>query len=328
MKIPLHKILDPEIIPSGINLHVLRLDLNHPYMSGNKWYKLKYNIEELKRYSGKTSSGKSVVLTFGGAFSNHIAAVAAAGKEFGFKTIGIIRGIPPPFGNKQERTAPIPSTEKYKRSYTLEFAEKCGMQLHFISREEYRKKDSADFIHSLTRQFGNFYLLPEGGTNELAIKGCSEILSAVDIPFNYICCPVGTGGTLAGIISSLDDKQKAIGFSVLNAKNYHTDEINKWLLNFRTGPLSPKKATQNNFQIEEGYHFGGYAKHTPELLRFIADFEKQTQIRLDHVYTGKMIFGIYDLIRKDYFPENSTIIAVHTGGLQGKLKIPVLKEGN
>ena len=172
------------------------------------------------------------------------------------------------------------------------------MELHFISRDEYRKKESFEFIESLQKQFGDFYLLPEGGTNEFAVKGCSEILSFVDIPFDFICCPVGTGGTLAGIISSLKGKQKAIGFSVLKGIEFSS---------FR------------DKDIVTNYHFGGYGKHSPQLLKFIEDFEKQNSIPLEQVYTGKMMFGIYDLISQGYFPKNSTIIAVHTGGLQGKL---------
>src|SRR5437867_1458515 len=140
--------------------------MNHPHISGNKFYKLKYNIEEAKRQQ------KDTLLTFGGAYSNHIAATAAAGKEFGFKTIGIIRG-----------------DEVRDPSHTLKFAESCGMDLYFISREGYRKKDSHEFFTSFAQQFNNFYLLPEGGTNPLAVKGCAEILSLIDIPFDYVCCP-------------------------------------------------------------------------------------------------------------------------------------------
>lgn len=298
MKISLQKISDPAITSFGVTMYVLRLDLSHSSISGNKWYKLKYNVEEIKRQKAE------VVLTFGGAFSNHIAAVAAAGNESGFNTIGIIRG--------DELSSP-PSSNTKGISSTLTFAESCGMKLHFVSREEYRKKDSTGFIDSLIQQFGNFYLLPEGGSNELAVKGCSEITSHIDIPFDYICCPVGTGGTLAGIISSLRTTQKAIGFSVLKEGGFLNKEVEKLL----TFPFPSSKGT-----INTAYHFGGYAKHTPELLKFISDFEKQNQIPLDHVYSGKMIIGIYDLIKKNYFPQNSAIIAVHTGGLQGKLKNP------
>jgi 1-aminocyclopropane-1-carboxylate deaminase len=177
------------------------------------------------------------------------------------------------------------------------------MKLHFVSREEYRKKDTPEFIGSLQKQFGDFYLLPERGTHELAVKGCAEILSLIDIPFDYVCCPVGTGETLAGIVSSLKEKQQAIGFPVLKtSKVFKTFEVfsGSWSLNL-------------------DYHFGGYAKHTPELLKFIFDFEKQNNIPLDQVYTGKMMFGIYDLIKTWHFMRNETIVAIHTGGLQGKL---------
>jgi 1-aminocyclopropane-1-carboxylate deaminase len=299
MKIHLQKIADPFILSSKVNLFILRLDKTHAYISGNKWYKLKYNLEEAKKQKRDT------LLTFGGAYSNHIAATAAAGKEFGFKTIGVIRGDE------------LGATKKEKNA-TLRSAESCGMKFHFVSREEYRKKDSQKFIDLLTQVYGDFYLLPEGGTNELAVKGCSEITSLITIPFNYICCPVGTAGTIAGIISSLQENQKALGFSVLKANGFHEQEIEKWLLHFQINSFSNLSAGRQLFQIEESYHFGGYAKQTPELLNFISDFEKQHRIRLDPVYTGKMIFGIYDRIGKNIFPKGSTVIAVHTGGLQGR----------
>lgn len=294
MKIPLQKISDAAITSSGIDLFVLRLDLIHPYISGNKWYKLKYNLEEAK------SQNKDTLLTFGGAYSNHIVAAAAAGKEFGFKTIGIIRG-------EELSLTPNPSPKERgtkELNNTLKFASECGMGFHFISREEYRKKDSEEFITSLQKQFENFYLLPEGGTNALAVKGCKEILSLIDIPFDHVCCPVGTGGTFEGIVSSLKENQKAIGFSVLKGVDF----------------LKTSKLFESfDGLINSDSHFGGYAKHTPELLKFIHDFEKQNNIPLEHVYTGKMMFGIYDLIRKNYFQKGQTVVAVHTGGLQGKL---------
>ena len=288
MKIPLQKIADPAIASSGVNLFVLRLDMIHPHISGNKYFKLKYNLEEAKR------QGKDTLLTFGGAYSNHIAAVAAAGQEQDFKTIGVIRGdelASPPAPLRGERG-------EQPLNPTLSFAKECGMKFHFVSREEYRKRDNPDFPKLFPQLPNNYYLLPEGGTNELAVKGCAEILSLIDIPFDVVCCPVGTGGTLTGIISSLKGKQKAIGFSVLKGIDFPD-----------TNP---------------DYHFGGYAKHTPELLRFIENFEKQNNIPLEQVYTGKMMFGIYDLIQKGHFKRNETVVAVHTGGLQGKLP-PTLK---
>ena len=282
MKILLQKIADSFIEKHGVNLFVLRLDLIHPTISGNKWYKLKYNLEEAKKQK------KETLLTFGGAFSNHIAATAAAGKEFGFKTIGIIRGDEL---NEDENKI-------------LRFAKECGMELNFVSREDYKEKK---IPNSLTHQLSSIYILPEGGTNKLAVKGCAEIISHINIPFDFVCSPVGTGGTIAGIISSLKENQKAIGFSVLKGASFLKEEIEK---------LIPKK---NNWELNFDYHFGGYAKHTTEFLKFISNYEKQNGIPLEHVYTGKMMFGIYDLIKKNYFPKNSTAIAIHTGGLQACL---------
>ena len=289
MKIPLQKIFDPAISSSGVNLFVLRLDLTHQHISGNKWYKLKYNMEEVKRQKADT------VLTFGGAYYNHIAATAAAGKEFGFKTIGVIRG-----------------DEAKELNATLELAQSCGMKLHFVSRAEYRKKHTPEFLNTLTEKFGKVFILPEGGSNEFGVKGCMEIVNEINIPFDVICCACGTGATIAGIVLSLKEKQQAIGFSILHAPGYIESEIKKWLIHFQSNNFS-------KFTVNEDYDFGKYAKHTPELLGFIERFEKQNNIPLDHVYTGKMMFGIYDLIRKGYFKKNKTIIAVHTGGLQGKL---------
>lgn len=299
MKIPLQKIEDPFIVSSGINLFILRLDKIHLFISGNKWYKLKYNIEEAQKQK------KDTLLTFGGAYSNHIAATAAAGKEFGFKTIGIIRGAPP---------LPSPmGREKYKPSHTLQFAESCGMELRFVSREEYKKFRTIP-NDSIT-QLPNHYVVPEGGTNELAVKGCAEITSLIDIHFDYVCCAVGTGGTIAGIISSLKKNQKAIGFSVLKDGGFLKNEIVKLL-------SSPAPLPEGDININTDYHFGGYGKYTPELLNFISDFEKANNIPLEQVYTGKMMFGIYALIKNKHFPKDSTIIAIHTGGLQGKLCPP------
>lgn len=293
MKIPLQKISDPAIASSGVDLYVLRLDMIHPHISGNKFFKLKYNLEEAKR------QGKDTLLTFGGAYSNHIAATAAAGKEYGFKTIGVIRGE-----ELEAPPQPSPSGKGTKDvNHTLKFAAECGMQLQFVSREEYRKL--RDTPTHLLPYSPDHYVLPEGGTNDLAVKGCAEILQLIDIPFDVVCCPVGTGGTLAGIVSSLKEGQKALGFSVLKGVDFSA-------LTSLTSKVS------KTFEVRD-YHFGGYAKYTPELLKFIDDFEKQNNIPLEQVYTGKMMFGIYDMIRKGKFQKDSMVVAVHTGGLQGKL---------
>jgi 1-aminocyclopropane-1-carboxylate deaminase len=268
---------------SNFNLVIKREDQLHPDISGNKLRKLKYNILEAKRLN------KTTLLTFGGAYSNHIAAVAALGKEYGFKTIGIIRG--------EELV------NKVSINATLSFAKSCGMFFYFISRAEYRKKNELFFLENLKSIYGDFYLLPEGGTNDFAVKGCAEILTNKDTSFDYVCSSVGTGGTLAGLIMSSNSLQTVIGFSALKG-TFQTSYINKF-------------TRKKNYRILDDYCFGGYAKINAELIEFINDFKNKTAVSLDPIYTGKMIFGIFDLINKGYFKENSTILAVHTGGLQG-----------
>jgi 1-aminocyclopropane-1-carboxylate deaminase len=269
---------------SGVRLLIKREDQNHPFVSGNKWWKLKYNLEEALK------TGEATLLTFGGAYSNHIYATAAAANELGLKSIGIIRG---------EETLPL--------NPTLSFAKACGMQLHYVSREAYRNKAEASFIEQFHNQFGDFYLIPEGGTNELAVKGCTEFamqLSA-EIDFDYLCLPVGTGGTIAGMIEGLDESKKIIGFPVLKGAQFLEEEIRKY-------------TSKKNWKLVYDYHFGGYAKVTNELMEFMNEFEKQFSIPLDPIYTAKMMFGIMDLIKNKFFESGSTILAVHTGGLQGR----------
>lgn len=257
--------------------------LIHPTISGNKYRKLKYNLIEAQKLN------KSTLLTFGGAYSNHIAAVAAAGKEFGFSTIGIIRG--------EELT------DKIDANPTLRFAQDCGMRFQFISREAYRDKTSASFIEQLKEEFGDFYLIPEGGTNALAVKGCEEILNEADFEFDYVCCSVGTGGTISGLINSSQPHQKILGFPALKG-DFLREEIAKF-------------ASRNNWDLVNNYHFGGYAKINPELISFINAFKAKYKVPLDPVYTGKMLFGIFDMMKNGYFPKGSKILAIHTGGLQG-----------
>ena len=270
-------------LPNGISLEIKREDLLHPFISGNKFRKMKYNLLQAK------AENQHTLLTFGGAYSNHIAAVAYAGKEQEFKTIGIIRGDE--LGDKIEENP------------TLKFAQECGMQFEFVTREAYRHKTEPDFIANLQQKFGSFYLVPEGGTNEYAIKGCEEILTEEDIKFDYVCCAVGTGGTISGIINSALPNQKLLGFPALKG-DFLKDEICKF-------------ATSKNWELVTDYHFGGYGKVNEELIQFINQFYRQTQVPLDPVYTGKMFFGVIDLIQKNYFPDNSKILLIHTGGLQG-----------
>lgn len=268
-------------------MYIKREDLLHPVVSGNKFRKLKYNLAFAKENKYNT------LLTFGGAYSNHIAATAAAGKLEDFKTIGIIRGEE--LGYNLEKT--------FAENPTLAFAKDCGMELQFISRAAYREKNAVDFRESLKEQFNNPYIIPEGGTNELAIKGCEEILSEGDLIFDYICCAAGTGGTVSGIINSLQPNQKTLVFPALKG-NWMVDEVNTF-------------ARNNQWKIINDYHFGGYAKISVDLIDFINEFKAAYDIPLDPVYTGKMLFGISDLMKRGYFPENSRILAVHTGGLQG-----------
>lgn len=268
---------------NNILLSFKRDDKLHPFVSGNKLRKLKYNLIEAQQQKYHT------LLTFGGAFSNHIAAVAAAGKELGLNTIGIIRG--------EELES------KISENPTLSFAQECGMHFQFISREDYRNKDKAEFINNFKKKIGEFYLLPEGGTNALAVKGCEEILTETKNDFDYICVPVGTGGTIAGLVKASKEYQQVLGFSALKG-NFQSSEIAKY-------------TSKTNFKIIDSYSFGGYGKIDIDLIRFINEFKEKTNIPLDPVYTGKMMYGIFDLLKKGYFKENSRIFAVHTGGLQG-----------
>ncbi|AWI24540.1 1-aminocyclopropane-1-carboxylate deaminase/D-cysteine desulfhydrase [Flavobacterium pallidum] len=267
----------------NVAVYIKREDLIHPVVSGNKFRKLKYNLIQAK------AEGKGTLLTFGGAFSNHIAATAYAGKEAGLKTIGVIRG---------EELA-----DKIDENPTLKFAASCGMQLHFVTRENYRLKNEIFFLNNLRNEFGDFHLLPEGGTNALAIKGCEEILTPSDADFDFICCAVGTGGTISGIINSALSHQKVLGFPALKG-DFLKDEIRIF-------------APGGHWDLIPDYHFGGYGKVDEKLISFINDFSKINKILLDPVYTGKMVFGVMDMIENNYFPDNSKILLIHTGGLQG-----------
>jgi len=282
------------------NLYVKQEYNNHPVISGNKYRKLNYNLIEAKKQGYKT------LLTFGGAYSNHISAVALAGPVFDFKTIGIIRG---------EELA-----TKIDNNHTLKKAAEEGMQLKFITREAFRNKTQPLFLEELQLEFGPFYLLPEGGTNALAVKGCEEILTPDDAVYDVICCPVGTGGTMAGIINSSFPHQKIFGFSALKG-DFLKPDIAKF-------------AQRDNWELISDYHFGGYAKINHELISFINQFKDHYDIPLDPVYTGKMLYGLFDMIKRNQIAANAKILAIHTGGLQGicgmnerlkKMKLPLIQ---
>lgn len=301
MKVLNQQVQLPILTEKNISLYIKREDMLHPFISGNKFRKLKYNLLQAQQLNAKS------ILTFGGAFSNHIAATAYAGKENGIKTIGVIRG---------EELA-----GKWQQNPTLSFAKENGMEFKFVSRETYRKKNNPDFLTELKHQYKDSFILPEGGANDLAVKGCEEILTAEDSMFNIVCSAVGTGGTIAGIINSTNKNQRVLGFPALKG-DFLKEDICKF-------------AHNTNWELLKDYHFEGYAKVTQELIEFINYFRTETDILLDPIYTGKMLFGILDLVHKDYFAPGTKIVAIHTGGLQGiegmnsllkKKKLPLINE--
>lgn len=282
---PLQELKDPLFEEKELRLFIKRDDLIHPEISGNKFRKLKYNLIEAK------DASYPQILTFGGAYSNHIAATAAAGKMFGITTIGIIRG------------------DEFKElNPTLLRAKENGMQLKFVSRKEYSNKNDQSFLSSLKEEFGDFHPIPEGGANQAALKGCAEIVSELHEEFNVICSSVGSGTSLAGIYSAIKAHQRAIGFSALKAGDYLVGEISKL--------LGKDVGEENNFQLQCHYHFGGYAKISADLVAFCNYFHQKHHVPLDLIYTAKMFYGIYDMIGNDEFKRGDRIIAVHTGGLQ------------
>ena len=268
---------------TNVRLFIKREDVLHPYISGNKFRKLKYNLAQAKK------ENKTALLTFGGAFSNHILAVAAAGKQYGFKTIGIIRGE-----ELKDKIIENPTQQK---------AQDFGMFFEFVTREMYREKNNPKILEELGNKWGDFYVIPEGGTNDLAVKGCEEILTSEDEKFDYICCAVGTGGTISGIINCSKSSQQVLGFPALKG-DFLREDIRKFV-------------SKSNWDLITDYHFEGYAKVTEELIVFINEFYQKHKIQLDPIYTGKMMFGVMDLINKNYFPKKSKILVIHTGGLQG-----------
>lgn len=277
----------PSLRRREIKVFIKRDDLLHHAMSGNKWRKLKYNLIEAKR------AGHSQIITFGGAYSNHIYAVASAGKELGFETIGIIRG---------EEYSPL--------NPTLRFALNHGMKLFYLPRSIYRSRNESEFQQSILEKYGPGYLVPEGGTNCLALRGVGEIISEINIEYDYICSAVGSGGTAAGIITHLPNDKQFLGFPVFK-NSFYMDEIVYELIN------ECHHEGKYNWQLNHEYHFGGFAKINEELVSFIDYFEMENGIPLDPIYTSKMLCGLDKQIAENYFEPGTKIIALHTGGLQG-----------
>ena len=271
-----------------IKVSMLRLDEIHPIISGNKLFKLYYFLDE-----ASISSHKKII-TFGGAFSNHLAATAFACKEMNLKSIGIVRGEKP-----------------VRLSHTLRFCLDHRMELQFVSREDYKKINEKDFLDGLKKQHSDHILIPEGGFSVKGKKGASLIWQFIDTNFTHIAMPVGTATTFAGIVNANTSAAEIIGFGVLKNLN----DIGHWFNELGVG-------REKKFVFNNDYHFGGYAKKTDELISFINDFYLRQKIPLDFVYTGKMMFGVNDLVEKEYFSPGSRILCIHTGGLQGNNSLP------
>jgi 1-aminocyclopropane-1-carboxylate deaminase len=280
---PLQEVADDRLAQAGVRLHLKRDDLISPELPGNKWRKLKYNLEAARR------QGHRVLLTFGGAYSNHIRATAAAGRAFGFATIGVIRG---------EEHRPL--------NPSLSYAAGQGMRLAYLDRTTYRAKAEPGVIAALRDRFGDFYLIPEGGSNGLAARGCAEIPAEIQRPFDVICCPCGTAGTLAGIAAGLGEGQRAVGFSVLRGGQFLSGVV---------GALQAEAfgAGSGNWAIDDRFHFGGFARRDAGLDRFIGDFRERHGLALDWVYVAKMMYGIYACAGEGSFAAGTEIVAVITG---------------
>ena len=265
----------------GVSFFIKREDLIHPLISGNKFRKLKYNFIDFdsNKYSG--------ILTFGGAFSNHLTATAAAGKKMNIQTHGVIRG-------EELKNKPL--------NPSLSFCKENGMKLHFISRENYPLKEHALEIREYVAKM-NLKVIPEGGTNELAVKGCAEILDLEDATFDTICVAVGTGGTFLGLSKSIHQGQRLIGFPVVDDRNV-IEHIQK------------NCVTTSEWQLDNSALIGAYGKTSDEIVHFINNFYKNHQILLDPLYTGKLLFGIFALVKSSKWNFGKKVLIIHTGGLQ------------
>ena len=273
----------------GVEVWMKREDELHPHLSGNKARKLKYNLQ------AAVEQGCTGLLTFGGAYSNHIYAVAAAGAIFGFRTVGIVRG--------EELSAHNP---------TLRFCTEQGMELHFIDRSTYRRRRDPSYLVELQQRFPGFFLIPEGGTNDLALKGVAELVPELEAQMqglpDFLCVPCGTGGTLAGLVFGLRGRAQVVGFSALKG-TFLREEV--WRLLLEAG------CSHANWTLHTDFHFGGFARWNEKLLQFIRTFHRQEHVPLEPVYTGKMMWGLWHLLERGTFSTGSRVLALHTGGLQG-----------
>ena len=289
---PLQRIHHPLFEKYQLNIHVKRDDLLHGIISGNKWRKLKYNLEQLKQSHYKGA------LTFGGSYSNHIHAFAYACMQHNTPCIGVIRG-----------------EEAYANNFTLRWARHWGMKCHFVDRKTYRRRFEADFISELAKQYPDYFIIPEGGSNDLAIPGVAEVITELNqqTEFDIVMTPVGSGGTLAGLISgdTIDNckQHKVLGVAVLKEAEYLIEEVKSL--------LTPEGSTHKDWQLLTQFHRGGYGKFSASDAQRIIAFNQQTGVTFEPVYSGKMILALLDLIEQGYFKAHERIVLLHTGGLQG-----------
>ncbi len=272
-----------------VELDCLRLDQMHPFVSGNKWFKLKHHLE------AALSHGKHELLSFGGAYSNHLHALAYAGQQCGLKTRALVRGEAPK-----------------ELSPTLQDCKKWGMQIEWVSREDYSALAGLQARDSLVETYPDAWVIPEGGEGEEGVAGVRDLFTELsdsgDFKYDYICCPVGSGTTLAGIVAADIPEVRCIGFSAL--KGAHD-------LESRVENLLAGSPSRTSWQICHEYHFGGFAKMNPRLRDFISSIHTQTELMLDPVYTGKTLFGLMEWLHQGRLPAQSKVLFVHTGGLQG-----------
>jgi len=290
----LDRIDEPFIQEQGVELWLKRDDLLHPIISGNKWRKLKYILDHA------LSLNTRKIISMGGAYSNHLHALAYVGKLLGIKTEAKIRGERP------EKLNP-----------TLSDLIDWGMTVEFVSRSEYRQLRNYKAYDSLPEMQSGEYWLPEGGATTLALQGVVELVAELTMDYDVLCAPCGTATTLAGVISSVPDNKQVLGFSALKGASFLTADVHQMLQN--------ESILNNDWFINLDYHFGGFAKVSPTLLDFISNFEKTHGIKLEPIYTGKMLYGIYALIKQGFFKPGQIIVAVHTGGLQGNRGIKTLQ---
>lgn len=290
-KIEVEKLENNLFRNKNVEVSIIRLDKIHPVLSGNKLFKLYYFLDECQKSTHKT------ILTFGGAYSNHLVAAAYACKELGLKSIGIVRGEKPKL-----------------LSHTLDTCMDYNMQMKFISRSDYQQKESLDFIQSLLSEFGEFTIIPEGGYDPIGAKGASLIAQSVNNnEYTHLCCAIGTATTVAGLLLGSSSEQQVIGVSVLKNMN----DIHE-----RMSFLTKGNSNLEQLIILSDYHFGGYAKHTPKLISFMNELYEKYSLATDFVYTAKMLFAVFDMIKKDQLPRGSKIACLHTGGLQGNQSLP------